>query len=411
MSKRSNPKYSLVIPTLNGYEGLSVTLPYILNLPRMDFEVIVSDNCSDDGTLSFLRSINDPRLVVVSPTNRMPHSEHLNFAYKYASGEWVNHIGDDDLVFSNRFERMDELTRMAEINDCDIIIGKSIRYIWPGNNYEHPNTINTDYLFGFTSRVSIVSGKSAFVQSINQLSISGGGESLYRGALIRQIIDKFGYFCPPDPYVEFFGLRMCYHFARNVMEIDIPLYINGRMSKSIGNSLLAKKSSFDWKFENPRGSWRFCPLDTYAYCTISLDAALAVESLLGTRNFDKFYWGTVCSQYALSAARGTSIDNTLTPRARLLYQCFRHYPVGTFFGLVKKLTEKVTFIVFGKVKATLFWLFIEEHTMFRSLSERLVPAEIFGVRSIVELADWYPKTRSNVTQLSEPREAWTDDEL
>ncbi len=43
-----NIKYSIVIPTLNGYKTLSKTLPTMLQCSRKDVQWIVSDNCSDD---------------------------------------------------------------------------------------------------------------------------------------------------------------------------------------------------------------------------------------------------------------------------------------------------------------------------------------------------------------------------
>jgi glycosyltransferase involved in cell wall biosynthesis len=389
------PKYSLVIPALNGLASLRVTLPYMLSIPRSDFEIVISDNCSDDGSLDYLNSISDSRLIVVSPSSRLPHSANLNFAYKHASGEWVNHMGDDDLVFPDRFERLDEITLQAEQNSCDIIIGKSIRYIWPENIYESPNSVNSEGLFEYANGMEIVDGRETYRELINTLSIPGGGESLIRRELVQKVVDQFGYICPPDPYVEFFALRVCCYLARNVMKIDSPLYINGRMSKSVGNTLLANKNKFNWRLENPRGSWKYCPLDTYSYCTISLDAALAVEDLLGTNYLNKIFWGSICTKYAVGAARGTSIDNERTPKARLLYQCLTNYPIGFVLGVTQKVSEKVGGYIIAKIRTTVLKLFFRRSANLMLLNERVIPARVLGVSNIVELADWYPKTISS----------------
>ena len=37
-------KYGIVIPSFNGYEGLRLTIPYILEINRKDFEIIISVN-------------------------------------------------------------------------------------------------------------------------------------------------------------------------------------------------------------------------------------------------------------------------------------------------------------------------------------------------------------------------------
>ncbi len=395
------PKYTIVIPALNGLKGLRLTLPYMLSIPRNDFQIVISDNCSDDGSLDYLQSFKDSRLTVISPSNRLPHSEHLNFAYGFASGEWVNHMGDDDLIFSDRFERLDEITKQAEQNDCDIVIGKSIRYIWPENSFEPPNSLNSERLFEFTNSKEIVQGQIAYRQLINSPSLAGGGETLIRGELVKKVIAHFGYFCPPDPYVEFFGLRVCCYFARNIMKIDTPLYINGRMSKSIGNTLLSKNNSFKWSFENPRKSWRYCPIDTYSYCTISLDAALAVENLLGTNFFDKVLWGSICTKYAMGAARGTTIDNQLTPRVKLLYQCLINFPAGAVLGIIQKISEKLVSFIVGNFRTALLKLFIGEKTMLAMLNKRYILAKLFGLSNIVDVANWYPKTRKDLVLTNE----------
>ncbi len=46
------PKYSTVLPTLNGAETLSVTVPEMLKIDRDDFELVISNNQSDDNTHS-----------------------------------------------------------------------------------------------------------------------------------------------------------------------------------------------------------------------------------------------------------------------------------------------------------------------------------------------------------------------
>ena len=386
------PKYSLVIPALNGLASLQVTLPFMLSNPRSDFEIVISDNCSEDGSLDYLNSINDSRLIVVSPSSRLPHSAHLNFVYQHASGEWVNHMGDDDLIFPDRFERLDEITLQAEENSCDIIIGKSIRYIWPENIYEPPNSVNSEGLFEYPDRIEIVGGRKTYRELINTLSIPGGGETLIRRELVQKVIDQFGFICPPDPHVEFFALRVCSYFARNVMKMDRPLYINGRMSMSVGNTLLANKNKFDWRRENLRGSWKYCPLNTFSYCTISLDAALTVEDLLDTNYLNRIFWGSICTKYALGSARGTSIDNEQTPKIRLLYECLTNYPLGCLLGIAQKVSDKIGGYIVAKIRSILLKFFFTKSANSMLLNNGIIPAKVLGVSNIVELANWYPKS-------------------
>ena len=223
------------------------------------------------------------------------------------------------------------------------------------------------------------------------MSIPGGGETLIRRELVQKVVDQFGFICPPDPHVEFFALRVCSYLARNVMKIDRPLYINGRMSKSVGNTLLANKNKFNWRLENPRGSWEYCPLNTYSYCTISLDAALAVEDLLNTNYLNRIFWGSICTKYALGSARGTSIDNERTHKVRLLYQCLTNYPLGCLVGITQKVIDKIGAYIVAKIRSILLKLFFKKSANLMLLNEGVIPARVLGVSNIVELAAWYPK--------------------
>jgi glycosyltransferase involved in cell wall biosynthesis len=124
------PKYSIVIPCLNSIQFISKTLPLILKNTYSDFEIVVSDNLSADGTFEFLSSISDPRLVVVRPDKRLSMHEHYEFALFHASGEWVNLLGADDFSLPSAFSKMDELT--SEFPSVEIITWDRSYFFWPG---------------------------------------------------------------------------------------------------------------------------------------------------------------------------------------------------------------------------------------------------------------------------------------
>ena len=62
-----NCKYSIIIPTLNGYEGLKVIVPYMLRIDRKDFEIVISINNSNDKSLDFIKNIKDDRVKYFVP--------------------------------------------------------------------------------------------------------------------------------------------------------------------------------------------------------------------------------------------------------------------------------------------------------------------------------------------------------
>ena len=56
------PKYSILIPTYNKAEYLQYSIKSVLNSDYQDFELIVSNDFSDDNTENLLSDIKDQDL-------------------------------------------------------------------------------------------------------------------------------------------------------------------------------------------------------------------------------------------------------------------------------------------------------------------------------------------------------------
>ncbi len=92
------PTVSIVLPTYNRLALLRVAVDSVRAQTFGDWELIVADDGSDDGTLELLDALaaEDPRVVVV----RLPHTANLprirNAAIARARGEWVAFLDSDD---------------------------------------------------------------------------------------------------------------------------------------------------------------------------------------------------------------------------------------------------------------------------------------------------------------------------
>ena len=60
----SRPLFTIAIPTFNRARLLERCLESALAQTATSFEVLISDNASEDDTADLLRRISDPRLVV-----------------------------------------------------------------------------------------------------------------------------------------------------------------------------------------------------------------------------------------------------------------------------------------------------------------------------------------------------------
>lgn len=102
----SKPLVSVVLPVYNGEEYLADAINSILVQTFSDFELIVIDDGSTDGSPKILKEYEhrDPRVLVVVRENRGLVTT-LNDAIDIASGKWIARMDQDDIALPHRLER------------------------------------------------------------------------------------------------------------------------------------------------------------------------------------------------------------------------------------------------------------------------------------------------------------------
>ncbi|MDX6768439.1 MAG: glycosyltransferase [Elusimicrobiota bacterium] len=94
---RVRPAVSVLIPTHDRLEYLPRTLESVYAQTFGDFEVVVSDDGSTDGTARWLRARRWPRLRVVRSVSRRGPAAARNAALARARGEFIAFLDSDDL--------------------------------------------------------------------------------------------------------------------------------------------------------------------------------------------------------------------------------------------------------------------------------------------------------------------------
>lgn len=93
-----SPRLSVVMPCYNGMKYIAEAVDSVLTQSMSDFELIISDNGSTDGTIDYLRSQSDPRIKVhFQPTNRGIFG-NLNFLFSRASAPLTQILCHDDYL-------------------------------------------------------------------------------------------------------------------------------------------------------------------------------------------------------------------------------------------------------------------------------------------------------------------------
>jgi glycosyltransferase involved in cell wall biosynthesis len=104
-----SPKISVCVPTYNRAPLLGPFLASILSQRDADFEVIVSDNCSTDGTREIIAACTDPRLRYHRNDTNIGPYPNMNRLLELARGEYVCLLHDDDLYAPDFLQRESEM--------------------------------------------------------------------------------------------------------------------------------------------------------------------------------------------------------------------------------------------------------------------------------------------------------------
>lgn len=96
--QRRRPTVSVCVPAYQAAPHLRATLASLLAQDHDDFEVVVVDNHSSDGTSSIVESFSDSRIRLVRNSATVPIIDNFNLAVRLSRGEFVKLVCADDLV-------------------------------------------------------------------------------------------------------------------------------------------------------------------------------------------------------------------------------------------------------------------------------------------------------------------------
>src|SRR5258708_30414372 len=102
-------KFSIILPIKNGGVYVKECVKSILSQTLQDFNLIVLDNCSSDGTLEWLQSLNDNRVVIHESAKALSIEQNWARIKSIAKNEFIILIGHDDILDRNYLEIMENL--------------------------------------------------------------------------------------------------------------------------------------------------------------------------------------------------------------------------------------------------------------------------------------------------------------
>ena len=130
------PNVSVCIPAYRGEHFLAETMRSVLEQTYADFELVVVDNASPDGTGEIARSFRDPRVRVVTNEKTIPATDNWRRAVELCSAPLVKLVCADDLLHPRCLElqvmAMEADPGLAMVAARRHMIDESSRVLVPG---------------------------------------------------------------------------------------------------------------------------------------------------------------------------------------------------------------------------------------------------------------------------------------
>jgi len=103
--------FSIILPVRNGGSLLKECVQSILNQTCQDFNLLVLDNNSTDGTLQFLQNLIDERILIYPSITDLTIVENWARILQLKKNEFITLIGHDDILYPNYLEDIIELIK------------------------------------------------------------------------------------------------------------------------------------------------------------------------------------------------------------------------------------------------------------------------------------------------------------
>ena len=114
----SQAKFSIILPVKNGGEYVKECVKSILSQTIIAFNLIVLDNCSNDGTTEWIGALKDNRIILIPSALPLSIEENWGRIKDIPKNEFITLIGHDDILSDQYLQTMNSL--IAEYPDASL---------------------------------------------------------------------------------------------------------------------------------------------------------------------------------------------------------------------------------------------------------------------------------------------------
>lgn len=248
-------KFSVLLPTRNRLEYLKFAVESVLGQNYSNWEIIISDNCSEQDVLGYVEGLNDSRIKYVRTAAFIPVTDNWNNALAYATGDYIIMLGDDDCLMENYFSHC--LGLIQKYEQPDLIYSCALMYGYPGVFPNKPNGC----LHYWGSASFLENKKEPFLLPSSEakklVKETMGMRVMFNfnmqfGLFSREIVNRlqnYGNFFQSS-YPDYYAMTVLMLTSRKIVAVPYPLVIIGVTPKSFGYYFFNNKETEGVNFLN-----------------------------------------------------------------------------------------------------------------------------------------------------------------
>ncbi len=208
------PMVSVIMSVYNSEKYLEDSVKSMLSQTHQDFEFIIINDASTDGTEKILKKFDDPRIKIITNHENLGLTKSLNKGIKLAKGKYIARMDADDISLPQRLETQ---VNFLEKNPDYALVGSSYYQI------DGTGKINT--------LINVLTGDPQIKEGLKKQNWFGHGSVMMR----KDALLRIGGYDERFKFSQDYDLWLKFSELYKIANIDEPLYCWRATSSCISN--------------------------------------------------------------------------------------------------------------------------------------------------------------------------------
>ena len=236
-SRSLPPILSVIVPTRNRFKYVTSAIRSVLACPDPALELVIADNSDSPELGGWIdQNLDDPRVRYAHFGLPVSMSENYDRGMRYATGEYICFIGDDDGVNP---EVVAAAAWARAMGFDALVCSRPAQYWWPDLRFRYygDSLSGSIELAPFTGRLSFPNAQEEMRKCVRRAGQDFGDlPRVYYGIVKREVLNQVKALagtCFPGPSPDMASSIAVAAFVKSMCHVDYPLFLPGSSGGSM----------------------------------------------------------------------------------------------------------------------------------------------------------------------------------